>query len=386
MEVRNNKKNTLYLVLGVLTLIIATAGATFAYFTATDTNTGTITGDMAVIEFDVKVDKMTFEDDVLITRDDETDGKNAEENPTARGIIPMSNSMVEYAVNNKGKDSAGNATGICMDDNGNPVCQIYKITVNNTGTASMLLDGYVTLENGSGNPTDYPEGYYTTVEGKKVVNTSVVKNTTTMRWAQAFCSSETTKTINGESKTVVSNCTTAGTTTTTATKSANGGSVGITANWATVLNTATDANAGYNANQILTSGITTKAMISGSEYNVIDKNFIRLSNHQNGATYDQTSDVTSALVYNEFLTANDNQPTNNGGTSSSTYTDSQVFYIVVWLSETGTNQTAHAGVDGATNAEQGFFKGTVKFVSAQGSEVTSTFTGYTSVRPDTVSP
>jgi len=331
---KNNTKNIAYLLIGVLTLIIATTGATFAYFTATDDETSVITGNMASITFTLNVDKMTTADDDL-----------------NRGLIPMSNSMVESAVSN----ASVNNQGICLDDNGNAVCQIYKITVANTGTASMLLDGYVTLTGGSGTPTD-------------LVGTN---NVTTMRWSQVFCD-ETSGTI--------SNCTTAGKTTTTATKSDNGVTNGITTNWSQIQNTGTATDSGFNRTQILTSGITTKAMIAGSEYDVINTNFIRISDHASAAGYTQTADITSALIYNEFLNAQDEttNPVGGSGTGVS-YTDSQVYYIVIWLSETGTNQT------GATAADrEQFFTGTVKFVSAQGSEVTATFSGYTAVRPDTL--
>ena len=333
MEVKKDKKNILYLLIGLLTLIVTTTGATFAYLTATDSVEDAMTGNMASITFSLSVKKMTTVDDDL-----------------NRGLIPMSNSMVESAVSNA---SVG-TKGICLDDNGNAVCQIYKISVANTGTAAMLLDGYVTLEAGSGTPTD-------------LVGT---KNVTTMRWSQVFCN---------ETSEVVSNCTTAGKTTTTASKSTNGSANGITANWNAVENTTTAADAGYNRTQILTSGITTKAMISGSEYDVINTNFIRISDHDTQATgYTQTADMTSALVYNEFLTAQDTT-TNPAGGSSASYTDSQVYYIVVWLTETGTNQTITTPA-----SRENFFTGTVKFTSAQGSEVTATFSDYTSVRPDTL--
>lgn len=331
-EVKKDKKNIAYLLIGLLTLIIATTGATFAYLTATDSVANAMTGNMASITFSLSVKKMTTVDDDL-----------------NRGLIPMSNSMVESAVSNA---SVG-AKGICLDDNGNAVCQIYKISVANTGTASMLLDGYVTLEDGSGTPTD----------------ATGTNNVTTMRWSQVFCD---------EANEIVSNCTTVGKTTTTATKSDNGVADGITSNWDAVENTTAAADAGYNRAQILTSGITTKAMIYGSEYDVINKNFIRISDHNPAATYTQTADITSALVYNEFLTAQD-ETENPAGDKDSAYTDSQVYYIVVWLTETGTDQTLTTPA-----ARENFFTGTVKFTSAQGSEVTATFSDYTAVRPDTL--
>lgn len=383
---RKENKKMIYLVIGLLTLILSTAGATYAYFTATDNDTDTITGNMATITFELAVTKMTTVDE------EKPDSTNE------RGLIPLSNSMVEYAVANR---SVGN-NGICKDDNGNAVCQIYKITVTNTGTAGMLLDGYVTLTGGTGSPTDLPNytyadtdtankakpydvNYYTTNNGNTVVDTSKVKNATTMRWSQVFCD---------ETSGVVSNCTTAGRTTTNATKSTNGVDKGITTGdankWGTILNTGTTTDtetintvtvnhgeSAKNRKQMLTSNITTKAMIAGSEYDVINTNFIRISNHDGSATsYTRTADVTSALMFNEFLSPQD-ATTNPIGGSSATYTDSQVYYIVVWLSETGTNQTLTT-----PESRVGFFSGVVKFISAQGSEVTATFTDYTRVPSD----
>ena len=114
-EVNQKKENKkmIYLVIGLLTLILSTAGATYAYFTATDTDADTITGNMATISFDLAVTKMTTVDE------------EKPDNANARGLIPLSNSMVEYAVANQSVGS----NGICKDDNGNAVCQIYKITV-----------------------------------------------------------------------------------------------------------------------------------------------------------------------------------------------------------------------------------------------------------------
>ena len=113
---------------------------------------------------------------------------------------------------------------------------------------------------------------------------------------------------------------------------------------------------------------------------IINKNYIRVSKHT-GASYVQANDVTSALVYNQYLDANDGKGENNSGTSSTTFKDAQVYYIVVWLSENGHNQT-----QGATDASaelSNFFQGNVTFISAQGSEVTATFSGHTRVNPNT---
>ena len=127
-----------------------------------------------------------------------------------------------------------------------------------------------------------------------------------MRWAQAFCE---------ETGGVATSCTTEGKTTTAATKSDNGVASGITSVWGKVQNTLTTEDdkgelsgvkydygkTGFNTRQILTSGITTKAIVSRSEYDVINTNYIRVSNHDSSKGYTRANDVTSALVYNEFL-------------------------------------------------------------------------------------
>ena len=144
-EHKNNGRGIFYGVIGVATLVVAIIGATFAYFTASGSVTNNITGNMANISFDLSVEKVV--------------------DPGATsGIIPMSNTMVETAVNNDSNDT-------CVDDNGNAVCQVYKVTVTNNSTAAMFVDGYIALAGGSGLNTDF---------------TDYTNTPTTMRWAQVF--------------------------------------------------------------------------------------------------------------------------------------------------------------------------------------------------------
>ena len=302
-------KKKSYLLIGLATLFISILGATYAYFTAIGNVSGnTIAGNMASVTFDVNVLKKT--------NVDEAKG----------GLIPMTNAMIEKAItNDSGK-------GICVDVNGNAVCQIYKITVNNTGTASMLVDGYVTLTGGSGVPEDYKS------------------SPTTMRWVQAFCQ---------ESNDNLSSCTTAGSPTVRQTNQVSWNALSGTGH------STTEIKDSYNS-------IKTTGTISGNDYDIINTNYIRVSKHT-GSTYSKTNDVTSALVYNQLLNANDNNNTNNTGDSNGTYTDSQVYYIAVWLSENGHNQTAGAK-DAAINRNN-FFQGNVLFITAEGNEVTATFGG-----------
>ena len=350
----NNGRGIFYGVIGVATLVVAIIGATFAYFTATATNNNTITGNAATISFTLNVKKVTKADAEL------------------GGMIPMSNSMVETAVHGTYPGATGGATktdtgattghysssNICTDDNGNAVCQVYKITVQNTGSASMFIDGYVSLTGGSGDPED---------------NGKTAQNKTTMRWAQVFCTG---------TDDALTSCTTAGTTTTAAT--------GITA-WSALDDAGTTKDGFYAAavktgNALASAGVTGTGTLSGNSYDIINTNYIRISDHSASATrYTRTEDMTSALVLNQTLapsTGNTTLTTASDSTTSVGLTDAKVMYIVVWLSENGHNQSVGAETTNAATAAANFFQGTVSFNSAQGSEVTATFGGYAAVASD----
>ncbi len=334
---KNSINNIFYAVIGVATLMIAVIGATFAYYTATATNANTVKGNMATIKFDLDVKKVTDKDN------------------TRGGLIPMSNNMIEQALT---KNAQVSDKGICVDDNGNAVCQVYKITAVNSSTASMFLDGYVTLSGGSGTPADY---------------TASSTNKTSMRWAQVFCSAETSN--------LVTSCTTAGKTTIRSTNEIAFAALGGTSVKTEGLNKGEIKTARADVTYAQTD-TTNAATIQGNKYEVIKQNYIRVSDHVAGNySYKRAADTTSALVYNQYLEANDGNAGNNSGTSSTTFKDAQVYYIVVWLSENGHNQTQ--GATDASETLENFFQGNVTFISAQGSEVTATFSGHTRVTPNT---
>lgn len=320
---KNNGKGIFYGVIGVATLIVAIIGATFAYFTASQTNNEKITGNAATISFGLNVEKITTVDD------------------TNGGLIPMTDGMLNKAVTN------ASTNGVCVDDTGAAVCQIYKITITNTGSAALFLDGYVNLVGGLGYVTDTTADNY------------AANQATTMRWAQVFSTDDSTFALNG--------------TPTLAT-----GASGITA----FTGIAQTGTSNIDLDSKFTKGTYT---YNTNTYDYINKNFMRLSGHKKSGTeeldaanedntYTRTGDKNSALVFNQRLEAKDATPGKE-----------QVFYIVVWLSETGTNQTAGAQAASATTANveaTNFFKGNVVFLSAAGGEVSATFNG-TTRRPAT---
>ena len=123
----NNGKGIFYGVIGVATLIVAIIGATFAYFTASATNDTIIQGNAASVglKLDVQLVSTTAN----------------------KGLIPQKESALPSAM--KGVDAAAGAADACVDANGNTVCQVYKISVQNTGTAESKLNGTLTLASGT---------------------------------------------------------------------------------------------------------------------------------------------------------------------------------------------------------------------------------------------
>ena len=136
----NNGKGIFYGVIGVATLIVAIIGASFAFFSASAENTGSINGTAAKAGLTLDVTEVT----------------------TGTGVmVPQLSTAIQSAVT--GTDSKS-----CIDGNGNTVCKVYKITVTNTGTSATVLYGTLALaaEDGStmtnlmwGKGTDGTTGY-----------------------------------------------------------------------------------------------------------------------------------------------------------------------------------------------------------------------------------
>lgn len=362
-EQKNNGKGIFYGVIGVATLVVAIIGATFAYFTATVSTTENITGNMATVSLSLGVEKMTDYDDATV-------------NGGTAGLVPMSNGMIEAAVSKKGHNvttEGGNATAddkVCVDDNGNVVCQIYKITMTNSSTAAVFVDGYVSLKNKESGNT-----------GASSVDDTEAP--TTMRWAQVFPKDGAY---------------------TTALTTADGYDLGSGTNlkWDSIdpgdikgtpdgaKNTANILKT-YSA-VVLPESDPNAVEINGNKYASINKNYIRISKHTwaaaaeegptegptPGESYGRETDITSALVFNQRIAP----AVGDSGTKVN-------YYIAVWLTETGSSQNASVVQEEGKAATQdntknnpieGFFTGNVTFISANGSEVSGTFQGLTSYK------
>lgn len=122
MEERENRKGpgVFYAVIGVATLVVAIIGATFAYFSVTVTNDaqnpieGT-TGQGAAGNLALTVTKVSAGSGNLI--------------PLAQNLMPNALSAAQQ----------------CIDSNGNTVCQVYSIKIDNTGSSAYRVAGKLVL-------------------------------------------------------------------------------------------------------------------------------------------------------------------------------------------------------------------------------------------------
>lgn len=167
MEENKKGTNTLYAVLGVATLVVAIIGATFAYFSASQTNND-ITGSTAEAG------------GLVITAEQITENTNT-------NIIPLN-----LIPNQKANDDGGYVdaddqfddamTNKCVDDLGNNICTIYKVVVSNQSKTSTVQ-----------------------VRGKL----QLTSNTTNMYWTLINAETETQEIGEEEPKTTVERLTSA---------------------------------------------------------------------------------------------------------------------------------------------------------------------------------
>ena len=123
MEENKRGANTLYLVIGVATLVVAIIGATFAYFSASAQNNDAITGNTAQAGgVDLEITPVTS---------------------TGADMLPLNLLGADMKTAPETGDQFADAIGAtkgasCVDSNGNNVCQVYSIKVSNKSTTSTI--------------------------------------------------------------------------------------------------------------------------------------------------------------------------------------------------------------------------------------------------------
>ena len=131
-ENKSQKASLVYAILGVAVLIVAVAGSTFAYFTAQATADEEISGEALDIALGVTLAPVSA-----------TGTKGS-------GLIPIFDGSVakddEDNTVTSQLQNAANATNQCVDKNGYTVCQVYEISITNTGTDSTTVDVTVNID------------------------------------------------------------------------------------------------------------------------------------------------------------------------------------------------------------------------------------------------
>lgn len=122
---KNERKGqgTFYMIVAMLTLVVAMVGATFAYFSLQASNNDAIKGSAAKVGLSLEVTRLS----------DEASGD----------LVPLKKELLTNAV--AGDIATDNK--MCVDKDGNTVCQIYELKVSNQGKAVINVNGTLTLTN-----------------------------------------------------------------------------------------------------------------------------------------------------------------------------------------------------------------------------------------------
>lgn len=120
---KNERKGqgTFYMIIAMLTLIVAIVGATFAYFSLQASDENTVKGNAAQVGLSLEVRKVSVD--------------------ATGDLVPLDELLLEKAI--KGDSETGSQ--MCVDKNGNTVCQVYEVKVTNEGTAATAVNGTLTL-------------------------------------------------------------------------------------------------------------------------------------------------------------------------------------------------------------------------------------------------
>ena len=150
----NNGKGIFYGVIGVATLIVAIIGATFAYFSASQTNDNTIQGDTLDVgsNFTLNVEKITFS-----------------------GTKAASPNLVPAVLDGSGTEGINRALTAKCEKDGYTGCHLYKITATSgqkLATASITIDNLTTT---AGTKTNWK---YSVFKGSQDSATDFVNNDT----------------------------------------------------------------------------------------------------------------------------------------------------------------------------------------------------------------
>ena len=339
----NNGKGIFYGVIGVATLIVAIIGATFAYFSATTASTEYVQGAAATASLGVHVDRLTTY----------SAGEGVDSADAAKYVmVPQLDVGLSQAI--RGSEVTSNVP--CIDANGSLVCSIYKITVQNTGSAAIDVSGSITFY---GTSTKDQEGVITDTDPGEKAPTAGNNLLNHLKWARLVDPANLYKGAAGDGKATFTEIDAVKTIPNTLYDYSTGLTTGI---YQTLPDGTTHAHANYtNPNLYLYAMDVTADQDNAEEKDLLGTAPTTVWSHGKYTDLiDPTDDLNTQYATNGE--ADDGvwhlEALNQAG-------DTKVFYIVVWISENNEEQN---------DVDFGQFTGQVTFASAGGSGATSTFT------------
>ena len=114
------KKKLLLGIVSIFAYALIITGGSYAYFSYRNSNSSVVTGEAATIDADLKVER------VVPVK-------------TTTNLVPLLDKNLDIAL----KGTRG--VSACVDANSNLSCEVYKITLTNTGSTNLRLSGSITL-------------------------------------------------------------------------------------------------------------------------------------------------------------------------------------------------------------------------------------------------
>ena len=162
-EKKKMTKSKIYMIIGICVLVLAIGGSTYAYYAAS--KSATIEGRAAGAGMELTIESLSTSAD-------------------ANGdLIPLDNSpeMLSTAALGYDNSDSFDSTKSCIDKNGYSVCQVYKITLSNTSTVPLTVNGGVQLS-GSDTPN---------IDCANMVDSTSVTNNATCKGSKTLANNYT---------------------------------------------------------------------------------------------------------------------------------------------------------------------------------------------------
>ena len=120
-------KGIAFIAIGIMTIIAAIAGASYAWFAVSVTDSTSVKGDSAYVDQPLQMD---------ITE--------KTTNVNTKKLIPQTDAAIQSAV-------TGTSSKSCIDTNGNAICKVFEIKLTNKSTAQYYVDGTIEFTNSTSN-------------------------------------------------------------------------------------------------------------------------------------------------------------------------------------------------------------------------------------------